>query len=79
MATDEIFESAILTRSKNFILIHNHPSGKAEPSEDDKELMNTLIKQAPVMRKHFLDFIIVGDDTYWSMCKVLDGGEYSLQ
>jgi DNA repair protein RadC len=75
---DEIFRSAILTNSRNFILIHNHPSGKAEPSEDDKEVIKVLMQQAKVMKRSFLDFIIVGDDKYWSMFEEMEGGEYGL-
>ena len=75
---DEIFRSAILTNSRNIILIHNHPSGKAEPSETDKEVMGILTQQAKIMKRSFLDFIIVGDEKYWSMFEEMDGGEYSL-
>lgn len=75
---DEIFRSAILSNSKNFILIHNHPSGKAEPSEADKEVMEVLKQQSKVMKRSFLDFIIVGDEKYWSMFEDMEGGEYIL-
>ena len=75
---EEIFRSAILTNSRNFILIHNHPSGKAIPSESDKEVMRILTEQSQVMKKSFLDFIIVGDDKYWSMFEDMEGGEYIL-
>ncbi|MCW3120848.1 MAG: repair protein RadC [Flavipsychrobacter sp.] len=75
---DEIFQSAILTRSRNFILIHNHPSGKAYPSEADKEVMQVIKDQCKVMNRTFLDFIIVGEDAYWSMFEEESGGEYAL-
>jgi DNA repair protein RadC len=74
----EIFVRAFAFRSKYFILIHNHPSGSAEPSPDDNEVMKELVQQAKVMRLHFLDFIIVADDKYWSMFEKLDGGDYTL-
>jgi len=73
---DEIFRSAILTNSKYFILIHNHPSGKAAPSVADREVMLTLTQQARVMRRQFLDFIIVGEDKYWSMWEEIEKGTY---
>jgi DNA repair protein RadC len=74
---DEIFRGAILTNSKYFILIHNHPSGKARPSEADKEVIAVLVEQSHIMQKKFLDFIIVGDDEHWSMFEELEGGEYT--
>lgn len=75
---DEIFRSAILTNSRNFILIHNHPSGNVEPSEADKEVIKVLKEQSNVMKRSFIDFIIVGDEKYWSMFEDMDGGEYNL-
>jgi DNA repair protein RadC len=74
----EIFVRAFAFRSKYIILIHNHPSGNVEPSPDDKKVMKDLIQQAKVMKLHLLDFIIVGDNKYWSLFEKLDGGEYSL-
>jgi DNA repair protein RadC len=75
---DEIFRGAILTNSPYFVLVHNHPSGKAKPSPEDRQVMAILRDQSVVMRRHFLDFIIVGKDSYWSMFEEEDGGEYSL-
>ena len=75
---DEIFRSAILTNSRTFILIHNHPSGSTAPSDADKEVMRKLKEQSAVMERTFLDFIIVGEDSYWSMFEEEDGGEYAL-
>ena len=74
----EIFGRAFVLKSKYFILIHNHPSGAATPSPDDEEVMRSLIAQARIMKLSFLDFIIVGEDSYWSMFEQIDGGEYSL-
>jgi DNA repair protein RadC len=75
---DEIFQNAILTRSRNFILIHNHPSGQVGPSEADKEVMRIIKDQCTVMNRFLLDFIIVGEDTYWSLFEEENGGEYAL-
>ena len=75
---EEIFERAIITKSRTFILIHNHPSGKAIPSAQDREVMEILKNQSKVMNRTFLDCIIVGDGKYWSMFEEEDGGEYGL-
>lgn len=70
----QIFEHAILLKSNIFILIHNHPSGNPIPSKSDLTTMQTIKKQAEVLNRIMLDFIIVGDDlsknqkiNYWSM------------
>jgi len=73
---DEIFRSAILTNSQNYILIHNHPSGKASPSDEDREVMEVLKEQSQIMHRCLLDFIIVGDGAYWSMFEEENGKEY---
>lgn len=74
----EIFGRAFIFRSKYFILIHNHPSGIADPSPDDKEVIKQLTEKSKVMEIHLLDFIIVGDNQYWSMFDEEEGGEYGL-
>ena len=73
-----IFGRAFVLRSKYIILIHNHPSGKNQPSEEDKVTMGQLIKQAKIMELNLLDFIIVADESYWSMFEALEGGDYTL-
>jgi DNA repair protein RadC len=74
----EIFGRAFVLKSKYFILIHNHPSGTTKPSPDDVEAMRSLVSQSEAMKLSFLDFIIVGEDSYWSMFEQIAGGEYSL-
>lgn len=78
VASDEVFDRAIVTRSPYIILIHNHPSGKAAPSPADWEAMKILSNDALVLRRVLLDFIIVGEKSYWSMFEDVDGGEYVL-
>ena len=74
----EIFGRAFVLRSRYIIIIHNHPSGEAEPSEEDKITMKQLVQQARIMKLDLLDFIIVGDESYWSMFEEEEGGEYAL-
>lgn len=78
VTSDEIFDRAIITRSKYIILIHNHPSGKAAPSRADKSVVRAISDDAKILRRVLLDFIIVGDGKYWSMFEKADGGEYVL-
>jgi DNA repair protein RadC len=76
--SDEVFDRAIITRSRYIILIHNHPSGNPAPSRQDREVMKVLSNDARVLRRVLLDFIIVGDRKYWSMFEEYEGGEYTL-
>ena len=78
----EIFERVLLSRSRYFILIHNHPDGDPKPSKSDKKVMQAIRKGANILQLQFLDFIIVGDlkkkKSYWSMFEGMEGGEYGL-
>jgi DNA repair proteins len=78
VSSDEVFNRAVITRSRYIILIHNHPAGKADPSPEDKDAIASLQEGAKWLKKVLLDFIIVGDNEYWSMFEEEDGGEYSL-
>ncbi len=73
----DVFGRAYVQRSAYFILVHNHPSGLAEPSPGDRLMMADLAPKAKIMGVKFLDFIIVGDDEYWSMFDAMEGGEYA--
>jgi DNA repair protein RadC len=64
---DEVFSRAVVLRTRYVVLIHNHPKGDPHPSPADMEVMSLLIAGARTLKKYMLDFIIVGDGSYWSM------------
>lgn len=74
---EQVFEHAILLKSRMFILIHNHPKGDPTPSPEDRKMIEILTEQSKTMNRVFLDLIIVGADSYWSMFEDMDGGDYS--
>lgn len=74
----ELFGRTYILKAAQFILVHNHPSGDPDPSPEDIEVIQLLTKQSKIMNLSFLDFIIVGDNRYWSMFEALDGGSYKL-
>ena len=49
------------------ILVHNHPSGDPEASEDDTELTRRLVKAGEIMGIEVLDHVILGDKKYLSL------------
>lgn len=57
----EIFQAAILSNSNSTILVHNHPSGRATPSEDDKSITKQIEEAGKLMGIRLLDHVIVGD------------------
>lgn len=48
------------------IIVHNHPSGYTDPSEEDKRLTRTLKESARLLDIRVLDHLIVGRNGYFS-------------
>ena len=57
----EVFKPAIRASAASVILAHNHPSGKVEPSREDREVTRRLGEAAEVLGIEVLDHVIVGD------------------
>ena len=62
----EVFKSAIRESANSIILIHNHPSGDPEPSEEDVKITDILFKAGDLLSIKVLDHVIVGKDKYYS-------------
>jgi len=61
----EVFKPAIRNSAAKIILIHNHPSGNPEPSQEDLEVMGKLEDAGRSLSIKVLDFVIVGRDGFW--------------
>ena len=57
----------LLTNATAFAIVHNHPSGRCEPSRIDVETTKRLKQAADLMDFLLLDHIIIGDGKYRSM------------
>ncbi len=62
----EVFEPAISKLCANIIIAHNHPSGKLEPSEEDKQVTKRLVEAGKILGIEILDHIIVSKTGYFS-------------
>ena len=62
----EVFKPAIRASAASVVLAHNHPSGKVEPSREDREVTKRLGESAGILGIELLDHVIVGDG-YFSM------------
>jgi DNA repair protein RadC len=74
----EVIEGAIKHNAVSLIFVHNHPSGKPEPSASDRELTRQLVYAGKIMLIKVLDHLIIGDNRYFSF---VDAGlidEYEL-
>ena len=48
------------------VLAHNHPSGKVEPSREDRDVTRRLVEASEIIGIEVLDHVILGDG-YFSM------------
>lgn len=56
----EIVKESLLKNASSIILVHNHPSGVATPSEADKCITEKIIAAAELVDISVLDHLIVG-------------------
>jgi len=68
----EIFQKALQNFATSLICVHNHPSGKVDPSTEDREFTEELFKAGKIMQVAVLDHVIIGDNNYYSFA---DQGE----
>jgi DNA repair protein RadC len=55
----EIFKEALEHNAASVILVHNHPSGDPEPSQDDLEITKRIIEAGKIMGIDVLDHVII--------------------
>jgi DNA repair protein RadC len=65
----EVFKPAIRCSAAAIVVGHNHPSGVAEPSNEDREFTQRLQRAGQVLGIRLLDHLIVGDGSYVSLRK----------
>ena len=62
----EVFRAAILEAGASIILLHNHPSGEVQPSQEDKHITRRLVEAGKLVDIPVLDHIIIGQQQYFS-------------
>ncbi len=63
----EIFEIPLRKRASAIILVHNHPSGEPQPSEEDLRFTEELIKAGNLLDIAVLDHIVIARGGYCSI------------
>ena len=63
----EIFQFAIINGAAAVILVHNHPSGDPNPSDEDIEITKQLTEAGNILQIELLDHVIIGDKKYFSL------------
>ena len=61
-----ILREALLARATQMVLIHNHPSGNIQPSQEDKHITERIKGAGRLMNISVIDHVIVTDGAYYS-------------
>lgn len=65
----EVFKEAIKNSAAGIILVHNHPSGDPEPSENDVEITQKIAKAGNLLNIKILDHVIIAEKG-WNNIKI---------
>ena len=60
----EVFMKLCLIGASSFVLVHNHPSGDIEPSQQDNSVTENMKSVGTLMNIRLLDHIIIGNEPY---------------
>ena len=63
----EVFHAAVQNLASSIIVVHNHPSGIASPSDDDKRVTEKLLNTGKILDIPILDHIIIAKHGSCSM------------
>lgn len=63
----DVLKEAVKMEMPKIIMVHNHPSGNAMPSQADIEFTQRVNKSAELLGLQLLDHIVIGDGTYESI------------
>ena len=55
----EVFKPAVLASAASVVLVHNHPSGDSEPSEEDLTITKRLVEVGELVGIAVLDHVII--------------------
>jgi DNA repair protein RadC len=63
----EVFRLALMTSASAIVLMHNHPSGDATPSQADINVTRDLIRAGQLLKIEVLDHVVIGNPKHSSL------------
>lgn len=61
-----LFKTILVANATKFILVHNHPTGNANPSSQDIKITEKIKDASSLLNIQFLDHIVVGENSFIS-------------
>ncbi|KHN60841.1 DNA repair protein RadC [Dickeya fangzhongdai] len=65
----EIVREALKANAAALILAHNHPSGRAEPSQADRSITGKIVQACQLLEIRVLDHLVIGRGEYVSFAE----------
>jgi len=65
----ELFQAALLTNTARVVIAHNHPSGDATPSKQDKAFTQRFLAGGDLLGIPLLDSLVIGETDYFSFAE----------
>lgn len=65
----EVFADIVQDRAAGLIVAHTHPSGRLEPSLEDKDVTKKLYEAGQILGIPVLDHLIISIDGFYSFCE----------
>jgi DNA repair protein RadC len=63
----EIISSCLLAQGVGLVLVHNHPSGDSQASDEDVRLTADVFKACKLMDIEMLDHLVIGKNSFTSI------------
>jgi len=63
----DVLQDAVKMGAPKIILVHNHPSGDANPSKSDFKITDKIYEASQLLGIQLLDHIVIGDGTFKSI------------
>ena len=67
LSVKQIFKEAIIMQASKIIMVHNHPSGVADPSKKDIIITKKVLEAADILGIQLIDHVIIAKDRYFSI------------
>lgn len=62
----DVLRPVLIERAAAFILVHNHPSGDATPSDADRAFTDQIVAGAEILGLGLVDHVVIGRPGYFS-------------
>jgi len=70
-----LFRDALLSGAQGIITVHQHPTGRANPSDADRRVWGLIRALGEVMSISVLDNLVLGEDDFYSEYEDMKGND----